>query len=127
MRVAGRAVCVITVAVTGLMPAAMPAVASAPSHRGAAHGAKGCITVTATIPVGFNPRGVAANPKTNTIYVANVFGNTVSVISGETNTVVATIRVGFRPFAIAANPKPSRAYVANGESNTVSVLAPCPK
>jgi YVTN family beta-propeller protein len=38
-------------------------------------------TVTGTIPVGTGPRGVAVNPVTNTVYVANFFDNTVSVIS----------------------------------------------
>ena len=38
-------------------------------------------TVTATIPVGTAPDAVAANPKTNTIYVTNLGDNTVSVLS----------------------------------------------
>jgi len=37
--------------------------------------------VVATIPVGTNPLGVAANPRTNTIYVANDLDNTVSVLT----------------------------------------------
>jgi DNA-binding beta-propeller fold protein YncE len=38
-------------------------------------------TVVATIPVGTDPFGVAANPRTNTIYVANDLDNTVSVLT----------------------------------------------
>jgi YVTN family beta-propeller protein len=38
-------------------------------------------TVTATIPVGFEPRGAAADRITNRVYVANSGGNTVSVIA----------------------------------------------
>ena len=47
-------------------------------------------TVIATIPVGWDwhPLGVAANPTTNLIYVANQWDNSVSVIDGATNTVV---------------------------------------
>jgi len=86
-------------------------------------------TVTATVPVGgIGPFGVAANPKTNTIYVTRQFGpGTVSVISGRTNTVTATIPVGFAPQGVAVNPKTNTAYVANSDPATVSVLAPCPK
>jgi YVTN family beta-propeller protein len=38
-------------------------------------------TVTATIPVGDNPSGVAVDPKTSTIYVANALSDTVSVLT----------------------------------------------
>ena len=37
--------------------------------------------VTGTIPVGHGPFGVAVDPGTHTAYVANTFGDTVSVIS----------------------------------------------
>jgi len=57
------------------------------------------IKVTATIAVGARPAGVATDPKTDTIYVTNIFSGTVSVISGRTNTVVATIAVGNSPLA----------------------------
>jgi YVTN family beta-propeller protein len=50
-------------------------------------------TVIATIDVGVNPIGVAVNPTTNRIYVANDGDNTVSVIDGTTNTVIDTIDV----------------------------------
>src|SRR5258706_10333808 len=53
--------------------------------------------VTATIPVGTNPFGVGVNPVTNTIFVAKINSNTVSVIDGATNTVTATIPVGLQP------------------------------
>ena len=39
-------------------------------------------TVTATIPVGSRPGGVAADPETGTIYVTNLASDTVSVIAG---------------------------------------------
>jgi DNA-binding beta-propeller fold protein YncE len=38
-------------------------------------------TVVATIPVGTNPIGVAFNEDNGFVYVANFFGNTVSVIA----------------------------------------------
>ena len=46
----------------------------------------------ATVPLSSEPAGIAANPATNTVYVTNeFFGNSVSVINGQTNTVVATV------------------------------------
>jgi YVTN family beta-propeller protein len=84
-------------------------------------------TVTATIPVGRIPQGVAADTKTNTIYVTNALGNTVSVISGRTNTVTATTPVGRIPEGVASDTKAKAIYVANSDSGTVSVLAACPK
>lgn len=83
--------------------------------------------MTASIPVGSVPFGVAVNPKTNTIYAANELAGTVSVISGQTNTVTATIHVGSVPRGVAVDTKAKATYVANLDSNTVSVLAACPK
>jgi YVTN family beta-propeller protein len=84
-------------------------------------------TVTATIPVGSVPDGVAVDEKTNTIYVANSNSNTVSVLSGRTNTVTSTIPVGGGLFGVAVDPKTNTAYVANPGNSTLDVLAPCPK
>ncbi len=47
-------------------------------------------TVTATIPVGPEPYGVAVTPDGSKVYVAN-FSNSVSVIATATNTVTDTI------------------------------------
>lgn len=57
--------------------------------------------VTATIPVGNVPQGVAVNPVTNTVYVSNGLDGTVAVISGKTNTVTATIPVSGAPYGVA--------------------------
>src|SRR5882757_9754183 len=54
--------------------------------------------VIATIPVGKNPSGIAANPKKNEIYVVNTESNNLSVIDAEKNIVVATIGVHRSPF-----------------------------
>jgi YVTN family beta-propeller protein len=81
--------------------------------------------VTATIPVGGNPNGVAVNSKTNTIFVTGIGDGTVSVISGQTNTVTATIPVGDFPSfprGVTVNPKTNTAYVATSGNDTVSVL-----
>ena len=79
-------------------------------------------TVVATVPVGTNPYGVGVNPTTNRIYVANLSGNTVSVIDGANNTVVATVPVGSNPYGVGVNPMTQRVYVSNFYSNTVTVI-----
>jgi DNA-binding beta-propeller fold protein YncE len=89
-------------------------------------------TVSGTIPVGRSPQGAAVDPKTSAIYVSNLFGDTVSVISGRVNTVTTTISVGIvgtfaSPSSVAVDPKTNTAYVANPGDDTMSVLAPCPK
>ena len=60
--------------------------------------------VTATVPVGRDPMGVAVDPGTHTVYVANLGDNSVSVIDGSTRTVTATVPVGKGPFGVAVDP-----------------------
>ena len=58
--------------------------------------------VTAVIPVGIAPLGVAVTPDGITVYVTNSFqDNTVSVIATASNTVTAVIPVGITPFGVA--------------------------
>jgi YVTN family beta-propeller protein len=91
-------------------------------------------TVSATIPVGDTPFGVAVTPDGSKVYVANLNRNTVSVIDTATNTVIATIPVGIEPVAFgvfirpprAGQPPPSFAGVAgsaNCHGTSVSALA----
>lgn len=77
-------------------------------------------TVTATIPVGTQPSGIAVNPLTRRIYVANLADNNVSVI--EDDPVIATIPVGTAPRAVAVNSRLNRVYVANRDTNNLSVI-----
>jgi YVTN family beta-propeller protein len=81
--------------------------------------------VSATIPVGIHPLGVAVSPDGSKVYVANNPGTstgTVSVIDAATNTVSATVPVGFGPVGVAVKPDGSKVYVANELANTVSVI-----
>ena len=79
-------------------------------------------TVLTPVTVGLNPFGLAVNPTTNRIYVANAGGAgfdscsseasyIVSVIDGATNSVVNTITVGLGPGFVAVNPKTNKIYV----------------
>jgi len=60
--------------------------------------------VLTNISVGQLPQGIAVNPKTRAVYVANEGDGTVSVINRRTYTVMATIPVG-PAFGIAADAK----------------------
>ena len=53
--------------------------------------------VTATIPVGIGPTGVAVTPDGSKVYVINYISNTISVIDTSTNKVTATMSVGHGP------------------------------
>ena len=68
------------------------------------------------------PIGVAVNPVTKKVYVTNEFSNTLSVISGMTDSKADTISVGSFPYGVAVNPFNDRVYVTNRGSNTVSVI-----
>jgi YVTN family beta-propeller protein len=76
----------------------------------------------ASIPVGLNPSGVAANSQKNEIYVVNTGSNALSVIDAERNKVVATIGLERSPYFVDVSRDGVRAYVGNAESNSVSVI-----
>ena len=56
------------------------------------------------------------------MYVANSDSNTVSVISGSTNSVISSILVGRDPISIAYVPPSNKLYVTNAGSNDVYVI-----
>jgi len=76
----------------------------------------------ATIAVGKNPTGVAANSQKNEVYIANTGSNSLSVIDAEQNRVVATVGVERSPFFVDVSRDGTRAYVANADSNSVSII-----
>ena len=74
--------------------------------RGPAPGARaadGDPTVIATVAVGNSPYGVAVNPNTNLIYVANI-DNTVSVIDAPATRSSPPYRSGLTLWAWPSNP-----------------------
>lgn len=76
----------------------------------------------ATIPVGKNPTGVAANSQKNEVYVVNTGSNSLSVIDAEQNKVVAIIAVDHTPYFVDVSSDGARAYIANSGSNNVSII-----
>jgi len=92
----------------------------------------GCRATPPTVTVGRAPAGVAVNQATDTIYVANSGGTTVSVINGATcNATVTTgcgrtaprVHLGTSPLAVAVDQATDTIYTLNpGTPSTVSVI-----
>ena len=80
------------------------------------------LAVITTMGVGGFPTGVAVNDGDDTVYVTNLFVNSVSVINGRTRTVDDTITVGDSPWGMAVNDGDDTVYVANSGGRTVSVI-----
>ena len=69
-------------------------------------------TVTATVPVGDGPFGVAVKPDGAPRLCGEPGSDTVSVIDTASNTVTATVRGGIA-HGVAVTPDGTRVYVAN--------------
>jgi YVTN family beta-propeller protein len=94
-----------------------------------------CGRPAATIHAGSGPAGIAVDPATGTLYVADAGGNTVSVINAATcnarrrtgcGQIPPTVTVGSSPFGIAVDQATDSVYVtslgANDLGDTVSVI-----
>ncbi len=81
-------------------------------------------TLSATVNVGEEPRGIAVDPAGTYAYVANA-GGAVSVINTATNAVSETVilcAAGCNPEGVAVNPAGSFVYVSNAGSGNLSVI-----
>jgi YVTN family beta-propeller protein len=79
--------------------------------------------VLASVGVGANPLGVAADRGNGLVYVADSgTSNTVTVINDTTLAVVANISVGSRPVVPAYDPVKGEVFVTDSESDSVSVI-----
>jgi YVTN family beta-propeller protein/beta propeller repeat protein len=83
--------------------------------------------VTAMIPVGNYPMGVAVTLDGKKVYVANSNSNTVSVIDTTKNKVTATIPGGNDPRGVAVSPDGKRVYVphpdlGNSSNNIILII-----
>jgi DNA-binding beta-propeller fold protein YncE len=92
----------------------------------------GATLATNTVTVGSNPYGVAVNPITNQIYVANICGNdvtcssysgTVTVIDGVSLTTT-TVSVGANPYVPVVNSVTNKIYVPNACGNDPTCASP---
>jgi len=90
----------------------------------------GCGATPPTAPVGSFPGFAALDATTNTVYVPNIGGNTVSVIDAATcNATVqagcagtGTVTAGNGATQVAINDQTHTAYVANSSDGTVSLI-----
>ncbi|MDQ1274796.1 MAG: hypothetical protein QG610_368, partial [Euryarchaeota archaeon] len=83
--------------------------------------------LTATVPVGINPIGVAVSPDGKNVYVTNAHYDhrgSVSVIDTAINKVIAIVDIGdkYSPCGIAITPDGKKLYVANRDISGVSVI-----
>ena len=92
--------------------------------------ARGCRQRTQAVTAGVDPVGIAIDPATGTLYVANASG-TVAVVDGRRcnaadtsrcRVAPATVRVGPNPQFVAVDEKTHTVYVANSGADTVSVI-----
>ncbi|GAM08933.1 putative protein [Geobacter sp. OR-1] len=77
--------------------------------------------VTAVLPVGQSPSGVAVNRMGSRVYVSNQGDNTISVIDTLDNSVTS-IPLAIQPGALAVNTAGTRLFVANPVDNSVSIF-----
>jgi YVTN family beta-propeller protein len=83
----------------------------------------GCASPSATVHVGDGPSGIAVDQATDSVYVTNNGGDTVSVINGATcnakdqagcGGTPPTVTVGNGPFAVGIDSTTDSIYVTNG-------------
>jgi YVTN family beta-propeller protein len=81
------------------------------------------------IPICTNPLAVAANPKTNLVYVTcwesywdETKTDSVYVIKASDNSISDIIPVGTFPSSIAVNENNNKVYVSNYGSNSITVI-----
>lgn len=78
--------------------------------------------ITATVPVGNSPYGVAVSLDASKVYIANNNSSNVSVINTTTNSVTVSTAVGNGSSGVAIIPDGSKVYLTNFEDNTTSVI-----
>ena len=79
-------------------------------------------TVIQRIKVDAGPRSMVMSPDGTKLFVANEFGETVTVINTATNAIAASYACRSGTRRPAVNPTDARVYVAASDNDTVSVI-----
>jgi YVTN family beta-propeller protein len=67
--------------------------------------------------------GIAADPQTGTVWVAENGANMVTLVSGGTDSVARNLATGDQPVAVAVDPVTSTVWVVNNYDDTVTEYA----
>jgi len=78
--------------------------------------------ITATVPVGVNPHGLAVVPDGSRVYVADHGSAQVSVIDSATATMLTNIPVTGAPNYVTSAPDGKHVYVSNDGTNSLNVI-----
>ncbi len=120
------ALLVLTAALVCLVAAFDAAGAAANDQQGAGPAAAPTPWVVATVALGSNPRGVAADATNGRVYVglsSGAPGANIAVVAAETGAVLGTLSTqGMHPNGVAVNPLGPRLYVSNKLSNDLSIV-----
>jgi len=74
-------------------------------------------------PVGECPLGIAFSSRSETMTVANLCSNTVTILNASSGNPIRTFGVGSSPYDVAYNPDSHLIYVSNCGSNNISVVS----
>jgi YVTN family beta-propeller protein len=78
--------------------------------------------VITTLHVGKHPQAAVIDGVHNRVYIANVHGDSVTVIDGRKNRVIGTYHAGKSPYALAVDPSTGHVYAANyGQPSVTSI------
>ena len=80
------------------------------------------LSVLKSVTVGQQPWGVAVNPATNKVYVANFASSSVPVLNATTLAVLQAIWVGPNPTFVRINENTNQVFVVTYGNNSVVVL-----
>lgn len=75
-----------------------------------------------SVEMGQQGAGVAYDDATKTVFVANFFDDSVSVINAGTLTLAGKIPVGRSPFGMAADPAGNNVYVTNTSDDSLTAI-----